>query len=66
MSGRDIGSSVRQRLLNQSRANGRPFQEMLQYFAMERFLRQLVVRSASQAAAPAEYRAATDTHKSQR
>jgi hypothetical protein len=41
MSGRDIGSSVRQRLLNQSRANGRPFQEMLQYFAMERFLYRL-------------------------
>ena len=37
MSGRDIGASVRQRLLNQSRAQGRPFQELLQYFAMERF-----------------------------
>jgi hypothetical protein len=41
VSGRDIGSSVRQRLLYQSRANGRPFQEMLQYFAMERFLYRL-------------------------
>jgi predicted nucleotidyltransferase component of viral defense system len=41
MSGSDIGSSVRQRLLNQTRANGRPFQEVLQYFAMERFLYRL-------------------------
>ena len=41
MSGRDIGAFVRQRLLNQSRAQGRPFQELLQYFAMERFLYQL-------------------------
>jgi predicted nucleotidyltransferase component of viral defense system len=41
MSGRDIGASVRQRLLNQSRSQGRPFQELLQYFAMERFLYRL-------------------------
>ena len=41
MSGRDLGASVRQRLLNQSRAAGRPFQELLQYFAMERFLYRL-------------------------
>lgn len=41
MSGRDIGASVRQRLLNQSRAQERPFQELLQYFAMERFLYRL-------------------------
>jgi hypothetical protein len=32
---------VRQRLLNQSRAKSRPFQELLQYFAMERFLYRL-------------------------
>lgn len=38
MSGRDLGTSVRQRLLNQARAQNRPFQELLQYFAMERFL----------------------------
>jgi hypothetical protein len=38
VSGRDIGASVRQRLLNKSRTQGRPFQELLQYFAMERFL----------------------------
>lgn len=36
MSGRDLGASVRQRLLNRARAEGRPFQELLQYFAMER------------------------------
>lgn len=41
MSGRDLGASVRQRLLNQSRTQGRPFQELLQYFAMERFLYRL-------------------------
>jgi predicted nucleotidyltransferase component of viral defense system len=41
VSGRDIGASVRQRLLNQARAQGRPFQELLQYFAMERFLYRL-------------------------
>jgi len=35
---RDIGASVRQRLLNEARASGRPFNEVLQYFAMERFL----------------------------
>jgi predicted nucleotidyltransferase component of viral defense system len=38
VSGRDIGASVRQRLLNKSRTQGRPFQELIQYFAMERFL----------------------------
>lgn len=36
-----MGASVRQRLLNQARAQGRPFQELLQYFAMERFLYRL-------------------------
>ena len=41
MSGRDIEASVRQRLLNRSRAEDRPFQELLQYFAMERFLYRL-------------------------
>jgi hypothetical protein len=41
VSSRDLGASVRQRLLNQSRAQGRPFQELLQYFAMERFLYRL-------------------------
>lgn len=45
MSGRDVGASVRQRLLNQSRAQDRPFQELLQYFAMERFLYRLAKSS---------------------
>ena len=45
MSGRDIAASVRQRLLNQSRAQARPFQELLQYFAMERFLYRLATSS---------------------
>jgi predicted nucleotidyltransferase component of viral defense system len=31
-------ASVRQRLLNKARATGRPFNELLQYYAMERFL----------------------------
>lgn len=41
MSPRDTGASARQRLLNRARATGRPFQELLQYFAMERFLYRL-------------------------
>lgn len=35
---KNIAASVRQRLLNKSRGDCRPFQEVLQYFAMERFL----------------------------
>ena len=41
MSKKDIGASVRQRLLNQAHEHGRPFQELLQYFVMERFLYRL-------------------------
>jgi Nucleotidyl transferase AbiEii toxin, Type IV TA system len=41
VSGPNLGASVRQRLLNQSRAQTRPFQELIQYFAMERFLYRL-------------------------
>lgn len=41
MSPRDLGASVRQRLLNQAWAQGRPFQKLLQYFATERFLYRL-------------------------
>jgi hypothetical protein len=37
----NIAASVRQRLLNQARSEKRPFQEFLQYFAMERFLYRL-------------------------
>jgi hypothetical protein len=37
----NLAASVRQRLLNQARSQDRPFQELLQYFAMERFLYRL-------------------------
>ena len=46
MSNRDIkdfSASVRARLLNNARRTNRPFQEVLQYFAMERFLFRLSV-----------------------
>ncbi|HWC20337.1 MAG TPA: nucleotidyl transferase AbiEii/AbiGii toxin family protein [Terriglobales bacterium] len=36
-----MGASVRQRLLNQAKAQSRPFQEVTQYYAMERFLYRL-------------------------
>lgn len=39
--GTNIIASVRQRLLNKSRETDRPFSELLQYFAMERFLYRL-------------------------
>ena len=42
---RNIGASVRQRLLNKARQDNRPFQELLQYYAMERFLYRLSVSS---------------------
>lgn len=38
---RNITASVHQRLLNKARETGRPFNELLQYFAMERFLYRL-------------------------
>lgn len=34
---KDMAASVRQRLLNRSRDDKRPFAEVLQYYAMERF-----------------------------
>ena len=37
----NLAVSVRQRLLNKARESGRPFQELLQYYAMERFLYRL-------------------------
>lgn len=40
-SGPNLTASVHQRLLNVARGTGRPFQELLQYFAMERFLYRL-------------------------
>ena len=36
-----MAASVRQRLLDKAREAGRPFNEVLQYFAMERFLYRL-------------------------
>lgn len=42
---RNIGASVRQRLLNKARQKNRPFQELLQYYAMERFLYRLSASS---------------------
>jgi len=38
---RDVAASVRQRLLNKAKESNRPFQEVLQYFVMERFLYRL-------------------------
>jgi len=38
---RNVAASVRQRLLNKARTEGRPFSELLQYFALERFLYRL-------------------------
>lgn len=40
---KNMGASVRQRLLNQAKITKRPFAEVLQYFAMERFLYRLSV-----------------------
>ena len=37
----NMAASVRQRLLNKARTDKRPFNELLQYFAMERFLYRL-------------------------
>jgi predicted nucleotidyltransferase component of viral defense system len=39
--GKNIAASVRQRLLNRAKADKRPFNELLQYYAMERFLYRL-------------------------
>jgi predicted nucleotidyltransferase component of viral defense system len=38
---KNIAASVHQRLLNKAQESGRPFNELLQYFAMERFLYRL-------------------------
>ncbi len=38
---KNTAASVRQRLLNRARSEGRPFNELLQYYAMERFLYRL-------------------------
>lgn len=41
----NLSASVRQRLLNHARATGRPFNDVLQYFALERFLYRLTKSS---------------------
>jgi predicted nucleotidyltransferase component of viral defense system len=38
---KDVAASVRQRLLEKAKATNRPFQEVFQYYAMERFLYRL-------------------------
>jgi hypothetical protein len=38
---KNVAASVRQRLLNRARSDQRPFTELLQYYAMERFLYRL-------------------------
>ena len=38
---KDLAASIHQRLLNHARAKGRPFNEMLQRFVLERFLYRL-------------------------
>lgn len=43
-----MGASVRQRLLNRSRETGRPFDELLRFYGMERFLYRLSVSPHSQ------------------
>ena len=40
---KNVAASVHQRLLNRARETGRPFNELLQYFAMERLLYRLSV-----------------------
>ena len=40
---KNMGASVRQRLLNYRKATSKPFSEVLQYYAMERFLYRLSV-----------------------
>jgi len=42
---KDVAASIRQRLYNNAKETGRPFQEVLQYFAMERFLYRLAQSS---------------------
>ncbi len=44
----NVAASVRQRLTNIARQSGRPFQEVLQYFAMERFLYRLSLSSQAE------------------
>jgi hypothetical protein len=45
---RNMAASVRQRLQNYAQTNERPFAEVLQYYAMERFLYRLSVSPHSE------------------
>ena len=45
---RNAAASVRQRVLNYAQTNRRPFAEVLQYYAMERFLYRLSVSPDSE------------------
>ena len=38
---KDIAASVHQRLLNMAKESSRPFNELLQYYAIERFIYRL-------------------------
>jgi len=38
---KNLAASVHQRLLNKAKASGRPFNEVLQYYAIERFIYRL-------------------------
>lgn len=44
---KNIGASIKARLLNHSRKSKTPFVELLQYFAMERFLYRLSISKHS-------------------
>jgi hypothetical protein len=44
---KNLAASVQARLQNHARATKRPFQELLQYYAMERFLYRLSKKGAS-------------------
>jgi len=44
----NVSASVRQQLLNRSKADNRPFNELLQYYAMERFLYRLSMSDHAQ------------------
>ena len=45
---KNVAASVHQRLLNLARASGRPFNELAQYYALERWLYRLARSAASQ------------------
>ena len=40
---KNVAASIRQRLLNKAKESSRPFNELLQYYALERFLYRLSI-----------------------